>query len=112
MSGRSFQRGQVYWVDFLSARGGKIGKVRSAIIVSNDDANRHLNRVQVVPLTRSTGRVFKSEAIVYLNGVRNKAVADQIGTATKERIGDYIANLSPADMKRVERAVITQLALE
>jgi mRNA interferase MazF len=104
-------RGEVYWVDFTSAGGGEIGKVRPAAVVSNDTANRFLNRVQIVPLTSNTARVYPSEALVTVNGVEHKALADKIATATKERVGDPIGRLSPADLRGVERAIQRQLGL-
>ncbi len=70
------------WVSFAESRGGEVAKRRPAVIVSNDIAHRTLNRVQVVPLTSSTARVFPSEAVVTLAGRSNKATADQIATAT------------------------------
>ena len=51
------RRGEVWWVDFDPARGGEIKKRRPAVIVSNDIANRFLNRVQVVPFTSNTDRL-------------------------------------------------------
>ena len=38
--------------------GGEIQKTRPAVIVSNDASNRYLNRVQVVPISSKTLRVF------------------------------------------------------
>jgi len=38
-------------------------------------------------------------------------MADQIATAAKERLGNYIATLSAEDMYDVERAIVVQLDL-
>lgn len=51
-------RGEVWWVDFEPAVGGEIRKKRPAIVVSNDKANKYLNRLQVVPVTSKTGRLY------------------------------------------------------
>ena len=105
------RRGEVYWVDFDPARGGEIQKQRPSIVVSNDVANRVLNRVQVVPLTSNVGRVYASEAIVQVNGVPHKAMADQIRTVATQRISNYVATLSAADMMAVEHAIRRQLGI-
>jgi mRNA interferase MazF len=53
-------RGEVWWVAFDRSSGGEVRKTRPAIIVSNDAANKALNLVQVVPLTRSVSRLYPS----------------------------------------------------
>lgn len=111
MSEPVYRRGDVYWVDFTMARGGETGKVRPAAIVSNDLSNRFANRVQVVPLTSNTARVYPSEALVELNGVTRKATADRIATATEERLGEYIGRLAPGELQQMGRALIRQLGL-
>jgi mRNA interferase MazF len=57
------KRGEVWWVNFDPSVGGEIQKQRPAVIVSNDAANKHLNRVQVVPLTSKVGPVYPSEEV-------------------------------------------------
>ncbi len=86
-------------------------KRRPAVIVSNDAANRVLNRVQVVPLSMQTGKVYPSEALVHLGAEERKAMADQVRTVAKQRIGDRIGALSADDMRAVEKALRTQLKL-
>ena len=105
------QRGEVYRVDFEPARGGEIRKRRPAVIVSNSAAVRAQNRVQVVPLTSNITRVRRWEALVHVNGVPHKALADQIRTAAKERLGGKVGELSASDMRATEQAIRVQLGL-
>lgn len=105
------KRGEVWWVNFEPSLGSEIRKTRTAVIVSNNSANTHLNRVQVVPLTSSTGRCYPSEALVLLNGVESKAMADQLATVDKQRLQNLAGMLDGKDMKKVERALKVQLGL-
>ena len=81
------------------------------VVVSNDAANTALNRVQVVPLTSQTGRVYPSEALVTLRGERRKAMADQLTTASRNRLVGYVGRLGAPDLEQVDRAIRLQLAL-
>lgn len=106
------RRGEVWWVSFDPSVGGEIRKRRPAVIVSNDAANEHLNRVQVVPLTSSVDRVYASEAVITLRNRRNKAMADQLTTASKRRLTKRIGRLAAQDMHAVEEVIRIQLGLE
>ena len=105
------KRGEIWWVVFDPSIGGEIQKTRPAIIVSNDIANRYMNRVQVIPVTSQIGKIFPPETIVNVKGKIGKAMADQITTVSKQRLTTYIAKLLPDEMHEVERAIKLQLGL-
>ena len=103
------RRGEVWWVAFDPSVGGEIRKTRPAIVVSNDAANRHLNRIQVIPLSSNVNKIFPSEAAVTLNGEARKAIADQLTTVSKLRLRNRLGTLGAADLISVERAIGVQL---
>ena len=107
------KRGEVWWVNFDPSLGGEIQKTRPAVIVSNDAANKYLNRLQVIPLTsQKTERVYPGEAVVTFEGKPGKALTDQIATISKERLLNRAGKLTKLEMQRIEYALKLQLGLE
>jgi len=106
------KRGEIWWVSFNSSIGEEINKTRPAIIISNNNSNKILKRVQVIPLTSNTTQCYSSEAIVYLNTKASKALAHQMTTVSTERLGKRIGQISSKDMLAVERAIKVQLFLK
>jgi mRNA interferase MazF len=105
------KRGEVWWVNFNPSIGGEIQKKRPAVIVSNDTSNNSLNRVQVVPLSSKTEKLYHSEALININGKENKAMADQLTTVSKTRLATRVAFLSQEDMHKIEAAIKLQLGI-
>jgi mRNA interferase MazF len=105
------KRREVWWVNFDPSIGGEIQKKRPAVIVSNDASNKFLNRVQVIPLTSKTDRLYPSEALVAFEGKESKAMTDQLATVSKLRLFKRAGILSQEDMDRIEETIKIQLGI-
>ena len=105
------KRGEVWWVNFDPSIGGEIRKKRPAVVVSNNAANQFLNRVQVIPLTSGTEKLYPSESYITFRGKKAKAMADQITTVSKKRLINNAGTVSKTDLEGIKRAITIQLEL-
>ncbi|MBI3974482.1 MAG: type II toxin-antitoxin system PemK/MazF family toxin [Chloroflexi bacterium] len=105
------RRGDIVLVDFSGGVGGEIQKTRPAIVVTDDRYLARENRLQVVPLTSNLRRLYVTEARVVVNGRASKAMANQLRTVALQRVKATLGRAPPLEMRFVEAAIATQLAL-
>jgi mRNA interferase MazF len=105
------RRGEVWLVSFDPSVGGEVQKTRPAVVISNDAANAVLNRIQVVPVSSQTERLYPAEAYISVDSKRRKAMADQITTVSKRRLLRLLDALGKDDIDAVGRIVRLQLDL-
>jgi len=106
------RRGEIWWVCYDPLQGTEIQKTRPSVIVSADDSNDILSRVQVVPVTSNTKKFYPSESPVIVGGKKGKAMANQLRTVDKFRLKSRIGKLSEREMADIEKAIKTQLELD
>jgi mRNA interferase MazF len=113
-------RGEVRLVDLDPARTGEAGKLRPAVLVSNDGANATAARlgrgvVTVVPVTSNAERVYPFQVLLSAaeSGLDrdSKAQAEQVRSVSVERVGRTIGKVTPDVMLDLDDALRLHLAL-
>lgn len=114
------RRGDLYWVDLEPSRGAESNKVRPAVIVSADAANRAAERagrgvITVVPVTTNVRRVYPFQVLLPAAecGLPNdsKAQAEQVRSVAAERLRRRIGTLPGPLLERLDIALRTHLEL-
>lgn len=111
-SKRMVRRGQVYRCNFGVGIGSEMQKDRPAIILQNDIGNMKSGNTIVIPITHDlstlpcmapiTPQYEEDGVTLKLDGQANTS---NIMCVSKARIGNYICDLSPGDMKAVEESL-------
>ena len=104
-----FKKGDIVTVNLNPKKGHEVGKIRPAIIISNDDENKILDTVILMPL--STDLIdnmkpyrmrilqrdnLKQDSDVLINQIRSLSklrIKEKIATITKEEYQNIIQNL-------------------
>ncbi len=114
------RRGDVVWVDLDPSRGREADKLRPAVVVSNDGANRtagSLGRgvVTVVPVTGNINRVYPFQILLPRGscglGRDSKAQAEQIRSVDVTRIGDVAGHLPASLVDGIDAAIRLHLGV-
>jgi mRNA interferase MazF len=114
------RRGDIYLVDFEPVRGSEANKARPAVIVSNDGANRAVERtgkgvISVVPLTSNTSRVLTFQVFLRADECGlpkdSKAQCEQLRAIAPARVRNRIGSLPRQRMTEIDAALRRHLAL-
>ncbi|MCD4751283.1 MAG: type II toxin-antitoxin system PemK/MazF family toxin [Thermoanaerobaculales bacterium] len=102
----------VFSVDLDPVVGSEQAGRRPVLIVSRESANAVLPVLTVVPLTgrKPNRRIYPNEALLPKGaaGLRGDSVAmaHQLRTLSKQRLGDPLGRLNDPDLRRAVRAAI------
>ena len=110
------KRGDIYIVDFEPSVGAEIRKQRPALIISCNEANKHLKTVMAIPFSSKVERVFPFEVFIKKKDSRldydSKLKIPQMRAIDKSRLKSYIGTLSKDILEEVEDAIKIHLAID
>lgn len=110
------KRGGIYLIDLSPVIGAEIGKIRPAIVISNDLNNTYSDTITVIPITSSVGKVYPFEVFLQENTFgldkNSKAKVNQIRTVDKKRATKEIGFLDKNKIKEIEKAIFIHLELK
>lgn len=109
-------RGDIYLVDFAPSVGAEIRKKRPALIISCNEANKHLRTVMVIPFSSMIDKVYPFEVLVKKEGsgldVDSKLKVTQMRSVDKIRLKKYVGTLNDDIIEELEKAIKLHLAMK
>jgi mRNA interferase MazF len=110
------KRGDIYLVDFEPSVGSEIRKTRPALVISCDEANRHLRTVTVISFSSKVEKVFPFEVLVdrHESGLdrNSKLKIPQMRAVDKSRLSKRVGSAGEDTMAAVEKAIKLHLDME
>lgn len=109
-------RGDIYFIDFEPSVGAEIKKKRPALVISCNEANRHLKTLMVIPFSSKIKNIHPFEVLVKKEEsglkVDSKLKIPQMRAVDKSRLDKYTGSLTGETIEKVERAVKLHLAMD
>ena len=103
------KRFEVYLVSLDPAQGAEIRKSRPCVIVSPDEANRHLQTVVVAPLT-TTLRNYPSRVRLRFRGRDGEVALDQMRAVDMRRLTRRLGAVSPEAARQITMTLLEYFA--
>jgi len=102
-------RGDIYLVNFNPVKGGEIGKLRPAIVMSESTDNKILDTVIVLPLST----VIEKNALPYRYMITKRellekdcdACINELRALSKTRLKDKLGKIEVGELKIIQEAL-------
>jgi len=102
-------RGDIHLVNFNPAKGGEIGKLRPAIIISEKTDNEILETVIVIPLST----IITKDALPYKYKISSRDLLDkdsdaciyEIRALSKTRVKEKLSSVSTKELEIIQDAL-------
>ena len=107
------RRGEIFYI----ARGGATNGSeqfadRPAVVVSNDENNKHSGAIEVVYMTTQPKTDLPTHVTVRSTGRLSTVLCEQVSSVSTERVNNYIGQVSEQEMKNIDIALMISLQLD
>lgn len=103
------RRGDIFLVNLDPVIGSEVGKIRPAVVLQNDLANRASPTVTMIPISSNMARIYPFQVRIPAGegGLprESKALCEQIRTLSKDRLRERLGALTPERMQEIRTAL-------
>jgi mRNA interferase MazF len=103
------KRFDVFRVNLDPTVGSEIQKRRPCLVISPDEMNKRIATVIIAPMT-TKGRPYPSRIDCHFQGKDGQIVLDQIRTVDKNRLYEYLGQISAEEQKAVLDSLVQMFA--
>lgn len=109
----NIRRGEIFYI----ARGGGATNGseqfadRPAVVVSNDENNKHSGVIEVVYMTTQPKTDLPTHVTVRSTGRLSTVLCEQVSSVSTDRVNNYIGQVSEQEMKNIDIALMISLQL-
>lgn len=106
----NIRRGEIFYI----ARGGATNGSeqfadRPAVVVSNDENNKHSGVIEVVYMTTQPKTDLPTHVTVRSTGRLSTVLCEQVSSVSTDRVNNYIGQVSEQEMKNIDIALMISL---
>ena len=107
------RRGEIFYI----ARGGGATSGseqfadRPAVVVSNDENNKHSGVIEVVYMTTQPKTDLPTHVTIRSTGRISTVLCEQVSSVSTDRVNNYIGQVSEQEMKNIDIALMISLQL-
>ena len=112
---KTVKRGEIYYADLSPVTGSEQGGCRPVLIIQNNIGNRFSPTVIVAAITSvQKKQQLPTHISINPNFLESESVVllEQVRTIDKSRLSDYLGQLSPQDMNKINRALTVSIGIE
>lgn len=112
---KDIKRGEIYYADLSPIVGSEQGGIRPVLILQNNAGNHFSSTTIIVPIT-SVPKKKSQPTHIFIDydflESRSVVLLEQLRTIDKQRLSDYLGQISQEDMQRIEGSMAISLGMK